>query len=365
MSHDIARFNAEMKFGVRGKFRAVVHKGHKYDEDGNIIEFGEVIRETPFGKNIITNYGFDWWLGGTPSGGGAAIHMIAGPSNVAPVESDTAMGDAFGRATTFVSTVQTAQNTDPTAGPLFATVQHRRTFNPGDLGASAVNVAKAGLIGSGIGSPTLAQIRAAPLYCAGLLVDSGGVPTTISVQPTEYLDLIWEHTEFFPHGVTGSFTLTVDGSPTSVNYTVRCMGLIERSDSRYAFWGALATTINSVAPQFLQRSSVDINGTYNPTVLGYNASGLSLPSTIPNPPANGSTLAPNSTVAAAYVPGSKERSHTCTWALARGNASPNCNVLRLKFNSCSAFQILFSPGIAKNNTRQLELTFKMSMANVP
>lgn len=214
MSHEVQITNLE--FGMRGKFRAVVHTGHKYDDEGNIVEYGEVLRETPFGRNLILNGGFDWWLTGTLAGGGSIQYLICGPSNVAPVPGDTNMPDAFGYAATFVSSTQVASNADPGMGPLFCTVQHRRTFLPGSLGASPVNVSKAGIACGAVGNPTLTQLRAQPMLAAGLLVDGSGSPTSIAVNPNEYLDLIWEHTEYYPHDVAGSFTLTTDDVPLSL-----------------------------------------------------------------------------------------------------------------------------------------------------
>lgn len=353
-----------IEIGHRGRFRAVVHTGHEYDADGNIIKYGDVLRETPFGRNKIVNGGFDYWLTGSISGGGSYHIMICGPSNTAPVETDTVMGDAFGYAAGFVSSVQTASNSTPAAGQLFCTIQHRRTFLPGSLGSTAVNISKAAIIASTVSTPTQAQIRSMPLLCAGLLVDGSGNPTSISVGPAEYLDLIWEHTEYLPNDATGTFTLTVDGVDTTVGYTVRCMNLFEHSDSRYGYWGSLATTSTSVSPQFVSRNAINI-GSYNPTVLGYSATGLSAPNTNPTPPGTIVNLAPQSVRASTYIAGSKQRSFSATWPLARGNATPNCNVLKLVFNDNGAFQIIFDPPIAKTAARQLDLSFTLSMANMP
>lgn len=343
--------------GVKGRYRAIVHTGHTYDADGNVIKRGEVLRETPFGRNIITDLGFDKWLGRSISG---VPYMICGPSNVPPVAGDTIMGDAYGYASQTAGSVEKASNNNSGSGVLYRTIEHTRTFPPGALGVSSVNVSKAGV--AVCAGTSLAQIRAGSLLSAGLLVDGLGNPTTISVNPTEYLDIVWEVTIYVPFDDTGTVSITVDGTPTNYTYTVRPQALWLTVVNPGYGWAILQSGAFFFDPVFTPFSSIFLDPNYRTAGVGF----ASLTATNTTATALAVNMQYTSVSAAAYTNGSKTRTFTAVLAPSQGNPSPTITWMGVPFSgNAGIFQVAFSPGLPKTAAKQLSISFSISLANVP
>lgn len=345
----------------RGRYKAIVHSGHELDADGRILRHGEIKSETPFGKNLITKLGFDYSLGRT--GLGSQPLMVCGPSSSPVSEDDVLMGDAFGYASQFASSTITASNANPDNGPLFQTVEHRRTFPPGSLGANPVVISKAGIVLANSINPALASVRSASLLSAGLLIDHLGNPTSVSVLPTDFLDIVWEYTEFVAYEVAGEMPFTINGAASPLSFVVRPLALWSTTGARY--WPGVQSLYYNFSPAFSVRSGLGGN---------INSGGATcvVASELETITASGDTAAaglrPSTVSAEPYVNGSKRRKFTAAWAPSQGNATPAVRraiVALGTSNHLGAFQVRFDPPIPKDATRQLELTFELVMANAP
>lgn len=332
---------------AQGRFRAVVHTGHKYDEFGNVVEFGKVLRETPFGNNKITLTGFNNIFVNTAG----SVMMVCGEGNTAPTESDTTLASYLGKTQTFATASNTRNTTPDGNGDVWWRVTKRMTFGPGSLGGGNVNVAEAGIV-LNVG---FSSINAStPVSARGLLVDGSNNPTTVSVNnAVEYLDIIWEFTEYVKASVTGTVTLTIDGSSVVHNYEVRPYHFDNVGGSyNYGPWRDPGTSgFLSLAPM----------GAWTYTSPYATNNFTSAPVAITGTPLGSGVYADIPTQSmSAYTTNSKQRSISLTWLPAQGNKSTS--LIRLNLTH-TGWQIWFTPAIDKVNTKQLDLQFTLSMAN--
>lgn len=347
MKHEI-----QQTVELQGRYKAVKHKGHKFDAEGNFIEFGEVIEETGWGKNIVTLVGINALLG---TGSQVQMWSVAGTSNASPSEANTVLGAYAGKQTTRPVTIVTTRQTNP-ATELYYRVVDRTTFNPGAFGASPVNIAEAGKT---FGQASLPSVTAATqVFSRGLLVDGGGAPTTISVAPDEYLDIIWEFTIYLPYDVTGTVSLTIDGAATNHTYYVRPL----RLDGNLSAWinfitgdaGASALTIAPISP------TAAANNAFSSSTATGNST-LTTPSV--EPTGFLSTNVATTASWAAYIANSKQRQANYVWSLTAGNASAPGVTMVSVFLGRPSFQVSYNPPIAKTSAKQLNLSFMLSFAN--
>lgn len=336
---------------VEGRFRAVVHTGHEFDEFGNIVKHGTILRETPFGKNSITLKGFENFLTLVSLNN---LYIVAGSGNTAPGESDTTLSGYLGASNTYASYSTTRNVTPDGSGYVWWRTTKRATFVPGSLGGGSVNVAEAGITHH-VGG-TLAE---SALTARGLLVDTDGDPTTVSVDnSSEYLDLIWEYTEYVLATAGGSVTLNIDGVDTMYTYEVRPYWFDNAGGSyNYGGWGAPpANTLIAISmpgnggytwpysTNCFTGSLVPISGSSD----GRGGLGNGEQADIPI----GSGLS--------YLPDSKYRDFKFTWLPLQGNK--NITVVRVSLGH-TQWQVSYSPAIAKVNTKQLDLQFRLTYAN--
>lgn len=338
---------------AQGRFRAVVHTGHEYDEFGNIVKFGEVLRETPFNNNKITLTGFDKiFLNQTSN-----MVMVAGSGNTAPTESDTTLASYLGKTQTVASATCTRNVTPDVNGEVWWRVTKRFTFGPGSLGNVAVNVAEAGITTNlGLGSTT----SSTPVSARGLLVDGSGNPTTVSVNnAVEYLDIIWEYTEYVKASVTGNVTLTIDGSAVVHAYEVRPYWFDNVGGSyNYGGWRDVGGT------DWGTRVSLVGNGTYTWPYAANCFEGTLVPISGSSDDRGGLGNGVQADIPIQaldpYTNGSKQRTQTMTWLPV--NANKNITIIRANLGH-TAWQVSYSPAIAKVSTKQLDLSFTLSYAN--
>lgn len=334
---------------VTGRFKAVVHTGHKFDEFGNIVEFGEALRETPFGRNTITYTGFSKIL---QSQGGSLV-MVAGAGNTTPAITDTTLVSYLGKSATLATQATTRNTTPDINDEVWWRTTYRITFAPGSLGGGSVNVAEAGISTNvSLGDVT----SSTPLVARGLLVDGGGSPTTVSVNnAVEYLDIIWEYTEWLKASATGTVSLTIDGTPTIFDYEVRPYYFDNTGGSfNYGGWsnaGSLSI------PGF----SIYSSGTYTNPWLSNVFSGP-LVAITGNGLGDGTSSDIPIVSTDAYVTNSLERTLKHTWLPAYANISGGIGVFRVHLGH-TCWQVSFDPKIAKINTKQLDMFWKFTMAN--
>lgn len=339
--------------GVRGRYKVRVHDGK-----------GNVKVETAFRNNLVTNAGFDCYFGIRST----AFLMAASPNSDPPSPGDSVLGDAYGYASVFVSTIQTASNVDPLSGPIYYTMTHTRTAVPGAFGTSSVNISKVGIVNTLSNNPSLAVLRSSPLLSAGLLVDNMGNPTTVSVLPTDYLDIVWEFTEFMAYDAQDVFDLDINGVIVPTTVTVRPANAFS-SASGTDSWGVLATNFGSLSPTFNTRASLQgVTTASNGTQIGYLSEGLPAITALPviNDPSAVSMRRPTTNTPEAYVPGSAIQRVRLSWGPGAANASMPLNLLRicLGTGNSGVFSALISPPIPKTDTQQLELIVQISMSNV-
>lgn len=333
---------------AQGRFRAVVHTGHEYDEFGNIVKFGKVLRETSFGNNKITLSGFDRAM----LNQGSSLCMVAGAGNTAPSESDTTLVSYLGKTQTFATSSTTRNTTPDVNGDVWWRCTKRMTFGPSSMGGGSVNVSEAGIVTnvsfSSINSATVLTAR-------GLLVDGSNNPTTVSVNnAVEYLDIIWEFTEYVKASVTGTVTLTIDGVSVVHDYEVRPYW--------FDFTGASYTAAgwaNVAASDWGPRISPVGDSTYYWDEASNCFTGAITAITGNNLGSGTRGDIPIQAVGA-YTNGSKQRSIAFTWLPLVGNK--NITVIRANLGHTS-WQVSYDPPIAKVNTKQLDLQFVLSYAN--
>lgn len=335
---------------ARGRFRAIVHTGHKFDQFGNIVEHGRVLRETPFNNNKITLTGFSNILQNL----GGSMTMVAGAGNTTPTEGDGTLVSYLGKSATAASVVTTRNTVPDGNNEVWWRTTYRVTFGPSSMGGGTVNVAEAGIVlNVGFGS----VVASTPVSARGLLVDGGGLPTTVSVNNAiEYLDIIWEYTEWLKASVTGTVTLSIDGVDTVHDYEVRPYNFANTGGSyNYGGWQNIGSmTLAGYAPNASKSGYPRTYATWawaGPLIDITDASVGAVTADIPT-----------SFGSSAYVTNSKQRTMTLTWLPLEANIAGGIGAVRVNLGH-SNWQVSFNPKIAKINTKQLNLMFTYAMAN--
>lgn len=170
--------------GYAGFFRFVVK-----DEHGNVI------KETPWQKNLITDGGLD--LLGTSDNVMKYLHLSS--DNTEPTEQDTQVNNAERVATGS----RQEMNYKYTPGkPYYTESIYKYTFEPEHV-ARAYNIAKVCLSTSN--SPS------SQIFSTALVKDSQKRPTVISIREKETLDVYYAVRQYFDlQQKTSQMTLTVD-----------------------------------------------------------------------------------------------------------------------------------------------------------
>lgn len=342
-----------LKVGYSGRYKAVVHDGSAiFDDLGNVIDgnvkcVDGVEQKTPFGKNKITLPGFAALLGSA----NFQCRCVVGDGNAAPAESNTALQSFKGYGSTAIVSSVT-YNPVPVSGIISRKVVYRQTFNPGSLGASTVNVAEAGMAITP-GMPT----STTPILSRGLLVDSGGVPTTVAVAPADFLDVVWELTEYIAAEVTGTFDIDINGVLTPHTYKIRPANFVSSGT-----YGWQPPTISG-ATLFIWAITPQIgDGVWN-RGSGMTAGALADVTAYPSSTYAGEKR-PQTMVARPYVANSKQRLIDVVWTLLRGNApAPGYSNIIGVFLNNSNWQMEVIPAIQKTASTQFDFVFSLQMAN--
>lgn len=350
---------ADLILYQRGEFMAVRRKAHTFDNDGNIVEEGEVLQQSAWGKNLITDGGFATQLAGSVN-----ITMVAGSGNTAPVEANTTLQTYKGKysGSTQIIYSRTLNIVPDVDGYCVLETVYRATFNPGALGSGAQNISEAGMAMGSQGATT----GATALFSRGLLVDNFGAPLVIAMNAsTEYLELYWKHTRYIPAEVIGTSALTILGSNISHAYTIRPMFLdlavTNASVNLFNVWwgGASATILAGLAP-------VVTDSSYSTAYHGPRVFSGAISSNQTTPPA-GAVLSywASGYTLDAYVPGSKSRTFHLNMVPGDGNLAA-IRSISLKWGF-QGWQMELNPTIAKLSTpqRTLRFDFTVTLANKP
>lgn len=289
----------EITAKLKGRFKFVVRNG----------ETLEVTNETPWMDNLILDSGLNHM--GT---GDSVSHCQVGTSNAAPNASQTALA-SFLASTALTSS---APGTAPVGSPYR---NYRTYYYRFAIGAAAGNLSEVGVGWT---------LPAGNLFARALTVDGGGVPTTITVLPTEVLDVYYE-LGAYPVLTDTAFSITISGVSHScvmrtANVTTQLSNQFGRDWLSPSYFHAVAYT-----------------------------SGLAAITSAPT----GFLGSVNATTVNAYVNNSLQIDVPLVFGLSQANGS----IQSMTFNSTiGEVQISFSPPIAKVNTKSLTMTFRWKWA---
>lgn len=192
----------DLPIRAQGRFKLIKHTGHKFDDQGNVIEYGRVLEETGFSDNVFTYYGSAFILNDGVHELSAYVTTDATPPTIEG--SSSVPPGTFSWSTSTVISSSTTRRTDPDEnGFIWWRASYRFSFAPvGSSGAPSRVFRAAGVslnsttpvmvpIGGGANPVTSGRIS------QSLLEDQNGSPTTVTVDlVNEPMDLVWEFTEY-------------------------------------------------------------------------------------------------------------------------------------------------------------------------
>lgn len=304
---------------------------------------GELRKSLEF-DNLITNSGLDMCAVGTPTSSGVVYYgCVVGTGTTPPSPTDTSLQN-FLAGTRTISVAATLSNP---GGPTYATTT-TATWQFA-AGVATGNLTEIGMCNSGTGqTPSTVPTNASPLFSRALIM-IGGSPGTITVLPSDILNVTYSITNFpIITPATGSFTLNTDGTLTTVNYSI--LGA-EANSLKYGM------PPNISAPFFGPTTAVNNGDTAYPA-----SSVLGLPSGTPT--GGGAVASGGSITVATYTPGTFFLSATATTAPAGmnpGGGSIGC--LLIGDNTATPIQVSFSPAIAKSTLQSFQYVYSISWSN--
>lgn len=301
------------RLAMRGEFK--LEAVHKFSGKRRLL--------ADWFPNLITDQGLNYW-------GNSNLHWATccvGTGNTAPAQSDTQLATEIATTTNVQSSTGSAEPSAPYHGSRVKTYR----FAQGDAEG---NVAEIGVGPSG-GSPIA-------VYSRALILDSGGSPTTVTVQADEFLDATYRH-ELYPVIPDASYTIDISGSsydvvrrPASVDSAGRWQqesnpSQIIFEDLGFGFRGLYTYPASSTLGAI----------TDDPSGSGSNTDGgVSYDS---------------------YVADSFERTVSSTWGLNENNETGGIGVIRADLHEdFGSYQLSFDPAIPKDNTQILTLEWTLA-----
>lgn len=357
---------ARAGFSVKGRYKAIVHNGD-----------GVPIRETGWGKNVLTNNGVDRMFAGD-----SFLQCVVGTGSSAPLVTDTSLDNYAGKYDIWHACVF---NRNYAASPYYYQRIMTARFLPGTLTASSINLSECGMVFTdNNGSDYTAIDGSTTIHSRALFLDAGGNPVTVTLLADEYLDIIWEWTWYVMDEYTDTVTLDVDGIPTVFDIKVWPCNMAQGSGSQsdpsaqtYSFgWGQnTGSQLFSQGIEGGSRGSMLWRGvglTIRPAQTSTNSRGLTMlmpsvatgPGDLPNPSGGASSYAPTGITEGSYSPGDANRDYTYLWGLGNGNISGGGTLLNI-IGRFGHWQIDIDPGIVKSPIQIMELTFNVAIDNTP
>lgn len=312
-----------MNIGISGKYKLVVRNADL-----------SLKQETEWFDNIVTAVGLNALLSGS-SPTSQALSAVAGSGNTTPAISDTSLASYLG-ACNALQSIAVSRNTATSPYSVTKTITMRSA-----QGGVVGNVSE---VGVALGSSSSSSSQ---LISRSLVVDSQGIQTTVPVQASEYLDVVWSFTLYMAQA-SGSFNMTIDGAVTSFNYTLTPANMASASVN--GSWGHNSDSGAEMFQNIFPYVSAGGVRAYNSATLG-GATGKPTGTESSGTP----VLAP-----ASYTPGSYSRAHTITFGLNDANFSIGSFLLGL--NDCAA-QMSITPSVAKTSTKEFSISFNISVAN--
>ncbi|UYA98878.1 hypothetical protein IVIADoCa7_52 [Xanthomonas phage vB_Xar_IVIA-DoCa7] len=208
-----------LKVGVRGRFRLDV-----IDPDGNVRELA------PWQDNLITDIGLNvlaGWVTGSPGQPGdpdfnynsqsCTQYCFVGSGSTPPTVGDTQPGAFIARATRGDSIVKASSTTAPWYTGGIAVYQFA-------VGAAAGNLSEVGLDN---GNTTTSQGYKYWMFSRALIKNAAGDPITVTVLPTEILQVSYETRTYLDTDALKEFKV-MDGT-TEITVRMRPHGLPDSS----------------------------------------------------------------------------------------------------------------------------------------
>ena len=328
MSHDLNIGTLEFK--VKNRYRLT-----------RVNASEEIVEQSGWSNNLMTNHGFDSLLGG--SHGFVGVSCVVGAGNTTPSESDEYLDSYLYGTSNMTATVNPTYNT--TVSPRYVKYAFKWRFNPQ---GSSYTVSEVGVGFSPGGSPA-GTTSTQRIGSRSLVVDSGGSPTSVSVLSDEYLDVEWELYYYVPEDAGGTVSVTVDGTPVSTTWTVR--GALMSGST----WPPVVAGVAMyLRPLTFSISDTAATRLFETTTLGaYSAI----------PSGSAGNVGSNVWSPSSYTAGSKTRNWELTLNLAVGNFSGGVGSCQIS-PYIRHFQMRFSPALAKTAARVGKLNFTLSMSNV-
>lgn len=297
--------NKQINVGLAGKVKLVAVNA----------ETGEERLLADWFDNLITDGGLNH-LGV----GGVGGYCLVGSGSTPPANGDTALATFIASTSNYEVTTGAA-----TSSPYYGWERFKYRFAQG---AAAGNVSE---IGIGWASTN------ANLFARTLVKDSGGNPTTVTILASEYLDVFHEVRIYAP--------------ASDLTSQVTIAGVVHDVIVRPSY--VTAGTPGRWRP--FRSQAVAIVGGY---ISNYAYSGTIGEQTV-GPSGSTGTLSVSSS---AYVANSMKRTAVLSASLDSSNFGSGIRSLEFGTIGCGSWQIQFTPAIAKDNTKTLNLTVEVSWA---
>lgn len=322
--------DVNLSFGLKGRFKLDVYKS---DDAGNPTELKST---TGWFDNLITDTGLEG-IGSTPTSNNNIQACVVGSGNTPPTVTDSSLVN-------FVALTNTKQANWTGVGQ-FTTMPYYITYSTTysfGTGAAAGNLSEVGLTCR----PTSSS-GTTPLWSRALILDGNGDPTTITVLSDEVLYVTYQLIVYLPNGgadITGTFTQTILGTPTTFNYTIKP-------------W-ALNQIFTATGGWFVDR----ISGTAAPALTAaYSAvSNGDFVAITSNSKSGTPTSYFNTTANLPYTAGSKYLEATASFNLNTGNQT--WNMYWLQWAGHCSFQMKITPSITKDSTQVYSFNVRTSWA---
>ncbi|CAB4241298.1 hypothetical protein UFOVP60_7 [uncultured Caudovirales phage] len=278
-------------------------------------ETGERRELAPWFNNLITDQGLNH-LGTS----GIGQYCLVGTGSTTPSETDTTLANKLAHTTTNAGVTYGGQATTT----YYSWVRVVFRF--------AAGVAAGNLTELGVGISTTL------LFSRTLIKDGSGNPTTITVLPSEALDVTYELRMYAPSADT-THTTVIGGVP----YTgVVRPSLVTNSGNGDA-WGVrsfvVPSSLNGISPTFTVFSGAVGAVTAGPSGTQETLTG--------------------SVAESVYSQNSLNRSGTITCPLSEGNLAGGIGAVAIN-TTLGRYQIGFSPSLPKDATKVLTLSFTLS-----
>ena len=279
---------------------------------------GERRELAPWFDNLITDQGLNH-LGTS----GIGHFCLVGTGSTAPAVTDTTLANKLAHTTTNASTSLGGQ----ASAPYYSWV--RKVFR------FAAGVAAGNLTELGVGISTTL------LFSRTLIKDGSGNPTTITVLPSEALDVTYELRMYAP-SVDSTHTTVIGG----VTYTGVVRPRLVTASGSGNVWSVTAfdrtASLHWISP----------HGAFSGAVGAITAG-----------PSGAQDNLYGAVVESAYIQNSLKRSGTLTCSLSEGNLAGGIAAIAIN-TTMGSYQIGFSPSIPKDATKVLTLSFELSWNRV-